>query len=438
MKTQDIKNIATALKGIREAAMKPEVKKALAKSAAASEKGKKAVTLPKAPFKMETKEGLKIADVVKATAMAKKRQAKEREATGKSSVSSTDLAARMPRKEEKDGDGVNIVKDREFKGKPFKKVHAKADEPGSNTRDSLFKKGGQKPAWMDREAKMRKESIEEDMNKVHSVEIDHMGGHDSKAKKLGVTLKKTGSHSAPAGMKGMAPHKVTGKKKDLQKYLAHHHDSEDEAKEHHPQLYKEAMDPVNKAALKGKHKDRKDKDIDNDGDVDSSDKYLHKRRKAVSKAMKGKDADAEVEISEISKNTLGSYIKKAAADKADNAYNLGAKDPLGRKGSWSKSFKRRKGIEKATDKLTKESVHESKSHGNMDNGSPAGEGLSPNGKKMMAMKTDAPEGADITKVAPKTFAAMRASGKKAAMRSGDNATGESKIKPSATSVKEVG
>ena len=47
----------------------------------------------------------------------------------------------------------------------------------------------------------------------------------------------------------------------------------------------EELDPVNKKALKGKHKDRKDKDIDNDGDVDSSDKYLHKRRKAVTKAV---------------------------------------------------------------------------------------------------------------------------------------------------------
>lgn len=46
---------------------------------------------------------------------------------------------------------------------------------------------------------------------------------------------------------------------------------------------KEAMDPVDKKELKGKHKDRKDKDIDNDGDVDSSDEYLHKRRKAISK-----------------------------------------------------------------------------------------------------------------------------------------------------------
>ena len=46
----------------------------------------------------------------------------------------------------------------------------------------------------------------------------------------------------------------------------------------------EGMDPVNKDAVKKKFDDRKDKDIDNDGDTDSSDKYLHKRRKAISKA----------------------------------------------------------------------------------------------------------------------------------------------------------
>jgi len=48
---------------------------------------------------------------------------------------------------------------------------------------------------------------------------------------------------------------------------------------------KKKMDPVDKGELKGKHADRDDKDIDNDGDVDGTDKYLHKRRKAVSKAM---------------------------------------------------------------------------------------------------------------------------------------------------------
>ena len=51
----------------------------------------------------------------------------------------------------------------------------------------------------------------------------------------------------------------------------------------------EKLDAVNKTAVKKKFDDRKDKDIDNDGDVDASDKYLHKRRKAVSKAIKSED-----------------------------------------------------------------------------------------------------------------------------------------------------
>ena len=56
------------------------------------------------------------------------------------------------------------------------------------------------------------------------------------------------------------------------------------------ELAEKKLDAVNHAELKGKHADRKDKDIDNDGDVDKSDKYLHMRRKKVSKiiAMKGK------------------------------------------------------------------------------------------------------------------------------------------------------
>jgi hypothetical protein len=48
----------------------------------------------------------------------------------------------------------------------------------------------------------------------------------------------------------------------------------------------EALDPVNKDAVKKKFDNRKDKDIDNDGDVDSTDKYLHKRRAAISKSVK--------------------------------------------------------------------------------------------------------------------------------------------------------
>lgn len=65
---------------------------------------------------------------------------------------------------------------------------------------------------------------------------------------------------------------------------------------------KEKMDPVDKKALKKDFDDRDDKDIDNDGDTDSSDEYLHKRRKAVSKAMSKDDEnkkDGKPEISKI-------------------------------------------------------------------------------------------------------------------------------------------
>jgi len=56
-------------------------------------------------------------------------------------------------------------------------------------------------------------------------------------------------------------------------------------KEEVEHIEEKKLDPVNHKELKGKHADRKDKDIDNDGDVDKSDKYLHMRRKKVSKII---------------------------------------------------------------------------------------------------------------------------------------------------------
>ena len=54
----------------------------------------------------------------------------------------------------------------------------------------------------------------------------------------------------------------------------------------------DGLDAVQPKAVKKKFKDRKDKDVDNDGDVDDSDKFLHKRRKAVSKAMSKDEGNA--------------------------------------------------------------------------------------------------------------------------------------------------
>ena len=68
----------------------------------------------------------------------------------------------------------------------------------------------------------------------------------------------------------------------------------------------EGLDAVQPKAVKKKFKDRKDKDIDNDGDTDSSDEFLHKKRKAISKAMakETKKENFEVGTKERTDHTL--------------------------------------------------------------------------------------------------------------------------------------
>jgi hypothetical protein len=57
-------------------------------------------------------------------------------------------------------------------------------------------------------------------------------------------------------------------------------------------LGEKKMDPVDKKALKKDYDDRAkdgDGDIDNDGDEDKTDKYLHKKRQAISKSVDKED-----------------------------------------------------------------------------------------------------------------------------------------------------
>ena len=77
------------------------------------------------------------------------------------------------------------------------------------------------------------------------------------------------------------------------------------------------LDPVNPMAVKKKFKDRKDKDIDNDGDTDSSDEYLHKKRKAISKAMKkeGYGMPTKKKKQDKRNETVGEHHEKDADGK---------------------------------------------------------------------------------------------------------------------------
>ena len=109
------------------------------------------------------------------------------------------------------------------------------------------------------------------------------------------------------------PHKMYDPKtgKEVEAKTPEDHDKYAKMGYTHDKPKMEAMDPVNKDAVKKTFDDRKDKDIDNDGDVDSSDKFLHKRRKAISKAM----ADSKEFI----------YAAKMAKKNGEKTFTVGGK-----------------------------------------------------------------------------------------------------------------
>jgi len=134
-------------------------------------------------------------------------------------------------------------------------------------------------------------------------------------------------------------------------------------------IYEKKLDPVG----------QEDGDIDNDGDEDSSDKYLSKRRKAIAKSMgkKGKcescggkgcekcEGMSEEYLDELSKGTMGSYVKKAAKDVEKRSYSQGEVDAedaeIGYPGNTPKDKKidkRQKGIGRAVKKMSEEYLDE--------------------------------------------------------------------------------
>ena len=96
-------------------------------------------------------------------------------------------------------------------------------------------------------------------------------------------------------------------------------------------MMKEKLDPVNKDALKKKFDDRKDKDLDNDGDVDSTDKYLHTRRKAVSKAIAKdkKDIDKMLNVAYTKNQSMRESLAKVwGIDEGKSPFQKEEEKPL--------------------------------------------------------------------------------------------------------------
>ena len=99
------------------------------------------------------------------------------------------------------------------------------------------------------------------------------------------------------------------------------------------------LDPVNKKAVMKKFDDRKDRDIDNDGDVDSTDKYLHKRRQAISKAIKKEEVELD-EKKQTAQYTDGGQEKITVT--VDNMRKIDIDNVVGPKASkkWTKVGKK--------------------------------------------------------------------------------------------------
>lgn len=121
-------------------------------------------------------------------------------------------------------------------------------------------------------------------------------------------------------------------------------------------LEEKTMDPVG----------QEDADVNNDGKVDGTDKYLKKRRAAISKAIKNEEVE---QVDEISKATMGRYINKAKDSIDNNSWRQGYKEgsktnPSGR--LEKKLTKRHKGIETAVKKLTTESPMDGVARGSLE------------------------------------------------------------------------
>jgi hypothetical protein len=196
-------------------------------------------------------------------------------------------------------------------------------------------------------------------------------------------------------------------------------------------------------------------------------------RKIKNKGMGSMDEAHEEQIDEVSKKTLGSYIKKASHDVAtksaatgryaersnkeeDNrkktgdysGYRQGRKDNETADKMFKKSWKRREGIAKATDKLTKEEVQDSsnplppagaKERIQNKLGTGAKSSVDPSYKHQGATASDREEmNKKMEKLdeAAKSKAQQKIMGMALAMRRGESDRGTDKVKKIATDMSD--
>jgi len=204
----------------------------------------------------------------------------------------------------------------------------------------------------------------------------------------------------------------------------------------------EAMDPVNKKELKGKHADRKDKDLDNDGDADSSDKYLHKRRKAISKAMEDTNKEGYYKDLEIKKQDKAMGAKPVPAKKKKVASGGGKEGDVIMNPKMD-TEKKTEQKESRIRSALKSVIERKENHSpNQDKAEKIGDNLKGQGAKdMMAAADDAvnkgPQAhLNEPEIDKKNFQNMTKNVPSKKMRGNDNPKGDTKIVPGGTQFKD--
>ena len=201
--------------------------------------------------------------------------------------------------------------------------------------------------------------------------------------------------------------------------------------------YKEAMDPVNKAELKGKHKDRKDKDIDNDGDTDASDQYLHKRRKAISKASEDTNKEGYYKDLEIKKQdkAIASKKKKVATGGGKEGDVTMNPKMDSEKRTEQKESKIRSALKSVLERKENHSPNKDKAEkmSDMIKGKGAEDMMADANKKV----ADGPEAhLNEPEIDVKNFQNMTKNVPSTKMRTNDNPKGDKKIVPGGTQFKD--
>jgi len=377
MKIEDIKRMAQAWNQVQEAShgkkkeaeivkedMKPEVKKALAKASASTEKGKKAVTLSKPPFKMDEK--------------------------------------------------MDPVDAKELKGKHKNRKDKDIDNDGDTDSSDEYLHKRRKAI-----SKSMKKDTETETLTQEEVELDEAPRRKGAPKITGdyvaIQRAKDAAHNAAMDRTKTGRKKPVRTMTSTQRSLASMRETDlDEAWSDGVSSRNASKHAKDSAQYRKKADGFASKAKKHDKGSKEHSEHMADHHSATAKAIKSSYHSGQGGTVANAKRAHKSEMAKAKEFKTTNE----GKIPPALQAYMDKKNG------KKTPKKDEEVNEAATATHSPNNGSPSGEGLSPSAKKELARTTPMPDAVNEPMVNKKTFDAIRASGKKAPMRSNDNAAGD--------------